>query len=70
MLTEIGAVVLALTLTGLWSYLMARAGVWAAVRHAAARHDAGAHGAAAGSVCLRCLRESLNAHREERGSDD
>lgn len=57
MLTELGAVVLVLTLSGLWSYGLARAGVYAAIRHATARHAPGA------AVCLRCLKEGLDAHR-------
>lgn len=57
MIAELGAVALALTLTGLWSYLMARAGVWAAVRHMAASHDPSA------DVCIHCLRRELEKHR-------
>lgn len=57
MLIELGAVVLALTLSGLWSYGLARAGVYAAIRHATARHDPSA------DVCLRCLRQNLDKYK-------
>lgn len=55
-LTELGAFLLALTLVGLWSYGMARAGVYAAVRHVAAKHDP------ASAVCLKCLKLELSKH--------
>jgi predicted lysophospholipase L1 biosynthesis ABC-type transport system permease subunit len=55
-LTELGAFLLALTLVGLWSYGMARAGVYAAVRHVTAKHDS------ASAVCLKCLRKELEKH--------
>lgn len=57
MIAELAAALLALTLSGLWSYGLARAGVYAAIRHVTARHDPSA------DVCLRCLRESLEKHR-------
>lgn len=60
LVTEAAAALLALTLTGLWSYMMARIGVYAAIRHVAARHDDGA------SVCLHCLRRELEKHAPQR----
>ncbi len=38
---------------GAWAYLMARAGVWAAVRHISAKHDGD------GAVCFACIRKRI-----------